>query len=258
MAYTEEQSCHFTREKHAVDRELQVLMYQTIAEGRTASDARVLEYLVYGVARRIRVLRRSIEKVFLLLPPSAQHPVPCDSLDDVQINLHAFFINLSGIFDNWAWAYVFRHDLEAKIGDRRNVGLFNKATQSHLPHMLREYLESKETTVWHGDYLKSFRDALAHRIPLYVPPALYTLEDSNLYNHLEKEKVDCIKTLRFARLQEIEWEQPAIGDPCLFFMHSFADSQVPTQVYLHPQMLSDARSIAEFGTLFLKHWNEGS
>jgi hypothetical protein len=36
-------------------------------------------------------------------------------LADVQINLHAFVMNLYGIYDNWAWAYVLRHDLEAAM-----------------------------------------------------------------------------------------------------------------------------------------------
>lgn len=256
MTYTEEQASHLMSEERNVARELQELMLQTVVHGQSTPDARVREHLLHGAARRVRVLGRSIENVFSLFPPSAQRPLPKASLDDVQINLHAFVMNLSGIFDNWAWAYVLRHGLEAKLGSPRKVGLFLEATQKHLSRPLREYLVSKEASGWHGEYLKSFRDALAHRIPLYIPPAIFTPEDGERYNRLEYEKIECIKSMNWARLEEIEREQPAMGTPCFTFMHSFAEDAASTMLYLHPQMLTDARSIIEFGTLFLKHWHE--
>ncbi|WP_024299669.1 hypothetical protein [Methylomicrobium lacus] len=257
MAYTEDQAAHLLLEERNIARELQELMLQTVFQGNSAADARVKEHLLHGAARRIRVLRRSIENVFYLFPPSAQCPLPRMDLDDVQINLHAFVINLSGIFDNWAWAYVLRHNLEAKIGGRMKVGLFLESTRRYLPSELRECLSSKESSGWHGDYLKSFRDALAHRIPLYVPPAQFTPAERERYSRLESEKVECIRAMNWARLEEIDREQPAIGAPCFTFLHSFAEDAAPTMLYLHPQILTDARSVVEVGVLFLKHWHEG-
>ncbi len=37
------------------------------------------------------------------------------------------------------------------------------------------YLESSRIKSWHDDHLREFRDALAHRIPLYIPPYLQDL-----------------------------------------------------------------------------------
>lgn len=258
MSYTGQDAAHFMREQRSVARKLQGLMLQTVLQGEAATDARVKEHLLHGAGRRIRVLARSIENVFCLFPPTTQRPLPRNTLDDVEINLHAFVINLSGIFDNWAWAYILRHNLEAEVGGRRNVGLFMEATRKRLPSELREYLSSKESSGWHEDYLKSFRDALAHRIPPYIPPAQFTDEDGVRYNQLECEKVACLDEMNWLRLKEIEQEQSALGVLCLTFLHSFSEDAGPIVLYLHPQMLSDAHSIVEFGALFLKHWHQAS
>lgn len=256
MAYTEDQAAHFVHEERNVACELELLMLQIVMQGQATVDERVREQLLHGVARRIRVLGRSIENIFSLFPPASQRPLSKRALDDVQINLHAFVINLSGIFDNWAWAYVLRHKLEEKVGGRSKIGMFIESTRKCLPPKLRENLSSKEMSGWHGEYLKSFRDALAHRIPLYIPPAQFTLDDGERYKILENEKLECIKAMNWSRLEEIEIEQPLIGTPCFSFLHSFAENAAPTVLYLHPQILTDARSIIEFGTLFLEHWHE--
>ena len=256
MAYTEEQAAHLVEESSNVSRELQTLMLQTVMQGQTSTDKHVREHVVHGAARRLRTLERGISNIFALFPPSAHQPLPKAVVGDVQVNLHAFLINLSGIFDNWAWAYVMRHQLLERIGDRRGVGLFTDATRKYLPRELRDYLVSKETSGWHSDYLKSFRDALAHRIPPYIPPATFTPEDGEKYNHLESEKIECIKRMDWLRLEEIEHEQPLIGKPCFTFLHSYAEDDAPTVLRLHPQVLSDARTIVEFGSLFLEHWGK--
>lgn len=256
MGYSEQQAAHLTAEECEIARELQGLMLQTVLHGQAVTEPRVREQMLHGVARRIRVLERSIDNVFSLFPPSAKAPLPQQALDDVQINLHAFVINLSGIFDNWAWAYVLRHNLADCIGDRKKVGLFLRSTQKYLPQPLRDNLCAKESSGWHGDYLKSFRDALAHRIPLYVPPAQFSAEDGERYHLLEHEKAECIQAMNWTRLEEIEQEQPLIGKPCYTFMHSFTENAAPVMLYLHPQMLSDARSVLEFGNLFLQCWHE--
>jgi hypothetical protein len=51
----------------------------------------------------------------------------------VQIFLHAFVINLSGLFDNWAWPSIHRHDLLAEVGGARNVGIFKRRAQQFFP-----------------------------------------------------------------------------------------------------------------------------
>jgi hypothetical protein len=258
MAYSEDQAAHLSDQQHAVVRELQELFLQIVVQGESATNARVREHLLHGAARRVGVIKRCIENVYTLFPPGASRPLHEDKLADVQINLHAFVMNLYGIYDNWAWAYILRHDLEEEIGGRRRIGLFIEATQKRLPTALRNYLSSTATSEWYEKYVKSFRDALAHRIPLYIPPAQFTPDEGEQYNRLEAEKVECITAMRWERLDQIWSEQTAIGVPCFTFLHAFSEDDPPSPILLHPQMLSDARSIVEFGMLFLKHWHENT
>src|SRR5262249_5817486 len=144
----------------------------------------VRDYLRHGVGRRLGVLKKCLERIFSLFPPAQERPLSHEVLTEVQICLHAFVINLSGVFDNWAWAFVLRHELMPAIGDHRNIGMFKTATQRFLPGPLREYVTSAEISNWQDKYLKGYRDALAHRVPLYIPPAAWTPQDAERYQAL--------------------------------------------------------------------------
>lgn len=254
MPYTSEQIEQFKNELARLVDALQQLQLKVVVQGQPLdANSKLREHLLHGAARRISIIKRAIQNIYELFPPETKRPLEPDLLADVQINLHAFVMNLYGLYDNWAWAYVFKHNLESAIGDKRSIGLFLEATKNKLPAPLREYLSSQTTTEWH-QYLKSFRDALAHRIPPYIPPAQFTPSEGQRYNELENEKVDCIKTHRWQRLNEIYEEQTMLGLPCLYFLHSYNEHPAPLPLYLHPQILSDTAAVVEFGDLFLEHW----
>ncbi len=256
MPYTVEQSAKLLQESEDVVRDLQLLMLECVAQGQAVASERSREHLLHGAGRRIGVIRRSVENIFRIFPPSLGRPLERDALSDVQINLHAFVINLCGIFDNWAWAFILRHDLELEIGGRRNVGLFKVKTQQFLPLAISEYLLSDVISKWHEEYLTGYRDALAHRIPLYLPPAVWTKEESEMYNRLEIEKIECIGSMRWERLEEVWAAQDNIGQPCLTFLHAFSKEEASIPVYLHPQLLCDAKAVVEFGKKYLGAWHE--
>ena len=167
-------------------------------------------------------------------------------------------MNLYGLYDNWAWAFVLRHNLLPTLGDRRRVGIVQHATQKHLPAELRQYLTSDVLKRWHDEYAKSFRDALAHRIPPYVPPAHFTEEEGRRYNDLEDENLKCINTMRWERLDEVSAEQSALGRPSFVFLHAFVEEEAPRPILLHPQLLTDGMASVEFGSLFLQHWHKAA
>lgn len=257
MAYSPRQIEEWSDNLHSVLSDLQDLMLKTIVEGQPLSvESQVREHLLHGAGRRLRTVHRAIQRIFQLFPLDQKRPLDSESLSDVQTNLHAFVMNLYGLNDNWAWAFVLRHDLLAAIGDRRKVGLFHPATQRHLPTALREYLTSEDLTKWHTEYAKSFRDALAHRIPPYVPPAEFTEAEGHRYNQLEAEKVECIKQMRWERIDEICAEQGGLGRPSFVFFHAYTEDERPRPVFLHPQLLSDGMGAVDFGRLFLRHWHE--
>ncbi|MFW6144687.1 MAG: DEAD/DEAH box helicase, partial [Candidatus Natronoplasma sp.] len=93
-----------------------------------------------------------------------------EELKDVDINLHAFFINIFGLLDNMAWVIVHENIGSATDIDKKKVGLYQTETQKVMKYEFKQYLNADRTKKWHNEYLKNYRNALAHRIPLYVPP----------------------------------------------------------------------------------------
>jgi hypothetical protein len=197
-----------------------------------------------------------LERIFTLFPPAQERPLSHEVLTEVQICLHAFVINLSGVFDNWAWAFVLRHELMPAIGDHRNIGMFKAATQRLLPSPLREYVTSPEISDWQDKYLKGYRDALAHRVPLYIPPAAWTPQDAERYQELEQEKIACIRNRQWEQLDRAWAEQDAVGLAYPVFLHEFSEDERARPVYLHPQLLSDSATVTAFGRRFYGAWGE--
>jgi len=200
VAYSAQQTEHLNAECRRIADELQALNFEGLGQSNRVKSDRVIEHLRHGAGRRLGILKRSMEEIFSVFPPAQERPLGHDRLVGVQINLHAFVINLAGIFDNWAWAFIFRHELLERVGGRINVGLFKSATLRFLPAPLRDYLTSRDISSWQDKYLKSYRDALAQRIPLYIPPAAWSPEDTARYERLEQEKVQCILSRQWERL----------------------------------------------------------
>lgn len=255
MSYSPNAVESLLHEHDSVQAELQALFIRAVGVGcDIEGDAK--EHILHGAGRRMKLLRRCLANVFVRFPPSTTRPLASDDLDEVQISLHAFVINLYGLFENFAWAFIFRHDLEDKIGNRRGVGLFLESTQKYLPPVLKAYLTSKTMVTWHQDYLKNYRDALAHRIPLYIPPSVFSPDEGERFSALEQEKLVCLRKGNFDRLELIRIEQAALGSPCFMFLHSFEGEGSPKPVQLHSQMLCDAKTVLEFGALYFSNWHE--
>jgi hypothetical protein len=100
--------------------------------------------------------------------------------------------------------------------------MFLGSTQRYLPSALSDYLTRDAIASWHDEYLKNYRDALAHRIPLYIPPARFTDAEGVRHKELEQEIADCMQRGDWERLDRLQGEQDALGVACPMFIHSFA------------------------------------
>jgi hypothetical protein len=254
MIYTAEALQKLETERARIGADLQQLFLRCVLEGQSTGAGRAKGHILHGAGRRLSVLRAAMANIFELFPPSTERPLSRDVLTNVQINLHAFVMNLYGVFENWAWAYVLRHGLDKEIKDRQSISLFKTATQKRLPLAVRTYLQSETMTTWCATYLKNYRDALAHRIPLYIPPAAFTPEEGHQYNALDREKGDAIKGMKWDRLKEIYEEEAKLGRPAAWFLHSLDDEERSRPVRLHEQPLCDAATVVEFGNLFFDNW----
>src|SRR5713101_5390238 len=60
------------------------------------------------------------------------------------------------------------------------------------------------------DELESFRHALAHRIPLYIPPRVVSKENAETYNFLERRKAKAGRRGDFKKYQQLSAAQEAL------------------------------------------------
>ncbi len=253
MSYDEETIIKLCAERGDVCKKLQGLMEKHIIQSESLSCTNTSEYIKYGIGRRLSILKHSLNTIFDVFSPTAKFPLETNDRNTAEVALHAFVINIYGLFDNWAWAFLKRHKIDLSP---RDVGMFSKKTKIHFPSKIKSYLESDKIKRWYNEYLKNYRDAVAHRIPLYIPPFYSSPSDGLRYNELEREMLESLKANNLQRCEEIEREQEALTKPCFAFLHSFSEGQSLKPVSLHPQLICDAMTVLEFGEIFLKNWHE--
>jgi hypothetical protein len=256
VPYTEETLKHLGDEYENVTRGLQTLVKTFLTEiSPNLKNPRAKEYLEHGVCRRLRVLERSVERIYEIFPPDRKEKLTRDELSDVEIYLHAFVINLFGILDNLAWVYVLEHNLEKEVGGHMGVGLYAKGTQDILPPDLKAHVNLESSTEWYGKYVKNYRDALAHRIPLYVPPLILTDTEATRWKELDGRIWECIQNREFEALENLKIEKEALGIVCDMFTHSMSESE-SKMLYIHSQVLADGATIVELGGVYRSNFWE--
>ena len=94
---------------------------------------------------------------------------------------------LFGRLDNIAWIWVHERDVKGKAGAELGlleVGLGKKFVRKALTDNFRRLLDNRQK--WLAN-LVNFRDSLAHRIPLYIPPYVVPKPNQEKYKELEAE-----------------------------------------------------------------------
>jgi hypothetical protein len=154
MHYSPEALMQLDQGRQEVLREIENLwlsLARDLAPSLTIERAQ--EYIVHGICRRLVTMGRCIDNIFTIFPSDRTTLLSEKERSDVQINLHAFFINLHGVPDNLAWILVLENKL---IIDPGRIGLFSrdKDMKSLLPKDVRKYLRSKTIKTWHQAYAK--------------------------------------------------------------------------------------------------------
>jgi len=249
MVYSEIQIEEINDKYQEVNRTDDKLLLRFMTFQQKLKNEKAREYLIQGVGRRVKTLTRCINNIFTIFPVERSEHLSKEELIDLNINLHAFFINIAGIFDNLGWVFVYENDLfgKAKEGkiDRNGVGLFIKKTQENLNPELRGYLDSNPIKSWHEDYSKNYRDSLAHRIPLYVPPSLLDKAGEKEFQEIEEQlqALDFSKALDRDKYDELRDKQRNLGNVSHIFAHSINEGSRP--VFFHAQILADYLTVEE-------------
>jgi hypothetical protein len=248
----------------------QEILARAVYLGGKLKEERAKEFFRHGVGRRIEILHRSIDNIFRLFPPEQEEKLSQEDRIDVEINLHAFLINIYGIVENLALSLAYENDL---IGDYRGEGraqrlwrrivrwgwwrkqqkvpegqvnLFNKRFQRLLNPTLAQYLKQESIRNWYRNYAKNYRDALAHRIPPYVPPFTLNPTEAKRFAEIDTELQHLSYASDLPLIESLHEEQDRLGRPNPLFQHSFSENSRP--VFLHGQVLNDFLTVEDLFT----------
>lgn len=158
-------------------------------------------------------------------------------------------MNVFGALDNLAWIWVSEKSLaidQMKIG----LGPKCKAVRASFSPEMQDYLSKLEPWFAH---IVDFRDALAHRIPLFVPP--YCVPDANddEYMALDARKLATRDADEYERIKA-EQLKLVVFQPVM--KHTLQDKKPP--VVFHFQLLQDFVTVEEIGQKLLVELNRAT
>lgn len=218
---------------------------------RPFQNAGAREHADHGFSRRLGSLVRSIERVFEILPPDRLDIPSRDETEDATLNIQAFVMNAFGCCENLAWIWVLERGIRESDGSeipagRIGLGPKYRAVRRSFSQEFRDYLGARRA--WF-DNLKNFRDALAHRIPLYIPPFLVAPEDGDRWAALGAEANAALLRGDLEREAELKAEQDNLTwfDPVM--THSLSEGA--KVIIFHSQLLADFSTVHEIATEFL-------
>jgi hypothetical protein len=217
---------------------------------------RAREYALHGFCRRIDILADCVAYVFSLLPPEQEDIPDDDNVTAATIFIQSFVINTFGCLDNLAWAWVYEKNYREPDGSEINpksVGL--GPTYWHLQKQFspefRSYLKGNNKWFKH---LTTFRDTLAHRIPLYVPPYIIPTDKMDAYRELEKKANETVNDpdpkRGYEDYKQYRAEQKRIAVFRPWMTHSPTEES-PVAVF-HYQLLQDFATVEQCGRKMLE------
>jgi hypothetical protein len=209
------------------------------------------EHADHGLTRRLGTLARCIERTFELLPPDLDEIPEREQTLDAAINIQAFVVTAFGCCENIAWIWVHERGVLRPNGQpltASHVGLGPNypLVRNALTPRFVAYLDQRAD--WF-EQLKDYRDALAHRIPLYIPPFTLNPNDANRYQALELDATRALRAHDFEGYERLTAERDALTRFQPIMTHSLvAQGHI---VVFHYQLLADFGTIEEMvGVLF--------
>jgi hypothetical protein len=249
MPFSEKSLAELRSAYQAVHQKYEALFMRYVTLELTNQRAR--EFATQGFPRRLRIMVQCINNVFAIVPPEREDVPTTEEILNTTINIQAFMVNVFGSIDNLAWIWVQEKNLTMPNGrpiPYVNIGLTSKNVQvreSFSPEF-QEYLKTMDS--WFegmGDY----RNALAHRISLYIPPYVVSPDNHAAYQELGTRMNAAIMRKDVAEYDWLSSEQDRLGRFSPWMQHSFAEEVSP--IYFHPQLLADFNTIEDIGLRML-------
>lgn len=206
------------------------------------------EYAKHGFIRRYELLIHILKRIFEINPPSSGTILTCEENFDITVLIQSFVTNLFGCLDNLARIYI--EEKEITNIDKFGITFFGKRKKflrNHTSSNFQAFLASLDS--WHASSIE-FRDTLAHRIPLYVPPFSFkSKEDEEEFYSLNDKASSIIAFETIEQHQELVRRMENLKLPCYLYRHSFSESN--RSIPYHCQLICDWKTIKTLGEKFL-------
>jgi hypothetical protein len=247
MAYSQEQIESFRESYGEWQRRADDLSTRLLTRVYLHERSRTLA--AHGLIRRLRTLERCMDNVYDLIDPAEDNPSR-DNITDASIFLQAFIFNVFGVVDNFARLWAWEKGVLNKKGNPLSNGQIGLMPgydfiRDSLSPPFQEYLNA--SAGWF-EYLENYRHALAHRIPLYIPPKRFNDDAAKEYRRLELEQNEALKARDFDRFDELFAEQGNLGFFEPWMMHSYGpENEDAKSVMFHGQLICDLATVVEIG-----------
>jgi hypothetical protein len=254
MFYSEQQIEELKGESATIRQKYQALLFAY--SDRQYQTDRGREFATQGFLRRLGTLSHCIDRVFTILPPDLQGIPIADAVADATISLQAFIFNVFGCMDNLAWVWVEEKGIRKKDGEplpQKYIGFGAKYTsfRESLSTNFLNYLQIREEWFSH---LEGYRHALAHRIPLYIPPHEVSPDNQAAYLALEIEMNAAVLAENIQLEAKLAEQQHALMFFRPWMTHSY-EEKAPI-VVIHSQMLADFNTVEEVAYKLLGELNQ--
>ena len=203
----------------------------------------------HGYVRRLKVLKHCVNTVFSRLPPWSDAIPGDEDRIECEVSIQAFTFNVFGCLDNLAHMWVKERNIKRANGKELSpmqigLGAKSDAVRASLTVKLRRYLNTKRMQRWFG-YLEDYRHALAHRIPLYIPPHSVSKVNTPAYRDLEAKMQEALHRGDIAEYDRLDAEQIKLAYFKPVIMHAWSEKK--DSMYFHAQMLADYETVVDMG-----------
>lgn len=198
---------------------------------------------MHGFFRRLSTMGQCVENVFNYIPPDFCGIPDKETRKNTEIAIQSFVFNVSGALDNLAWVWVEEAAIQKPNGKplgRWEVGLNDKCkiVRSSFSPAFQERLG--EFDKWYEVHLE-FRHALAHRIPLYIPPFCIDPKNMDEFNSLESQKHQAFKRVDVEAYERAEAEQMELAHFQPSISHSVIENS--RSIAFHAQLIADFNTV---------------
>lgn len=208
------------------------------------NDKQARKFATQGFVRRLRYLEHAVRKIFYLYPPNSRG-ADRDAVQETELFLQAFVMNVFGAIDNLAWVWTLERGItkpDGQLLNRTEVvfdGQKAKTLRANLtPVVLKEIEEASD---WFSA-LRDYRDGIAHQIPIYIP-RLVSPKVADRWREIDRDIEQAIVENDIDLFEELMSEQYRTGD--YGSLMALCDKHAP--LMLHPQIICDLATVTNLG-----------